>query len=103
MAKTPRNTSADITSSTTALCISRRMMKTVTTAPFVRRAAECRGKLRPASRVSRLLHGMDVEGLGVLVGVAFEGEIAAHAPDRHFVVQRDDADIADADLRRLLQ
>src|SRR5579859_5888 len=80
IANTPRKTSADMTTSTSTLCMSRRRMKTVT--PL-------------------LLHWMDIERLRVLVRIAFEGEIAAHAPERHFVVERNDAGVLDPRFRRL--
>src|SRR5215472_15689893 len=86
MANTPRNTSADITTSTRALCMSRRRMKTV---------------IGTLGVVPLLLHRMDIEGLGVLARVAFEGEVAAHTPERHLIVERDDAGVLDAGLGRL--
>src|SRR5437763_11492502 len=82
IANTPRNTSADISTSTMALCMRRRRMKTVT--PL-------------------LFHRVDVEDLSVLVRVALEGEVVVHPPEGHLVVEGNDAGIFDAGLRRLLQ
>src|SRR5690242_5588811 len=116
IANTPTNTSSDITTSTTALCMSRRRMKTVigafqgdaespphpdplpqgereksASAPLPLREREGPvaqrrgGEGEPRSSIQRaptlLLHQVNIEGLGVLVRVAFEREVAAHAPE----------------------
>src|SRR5688500_16261587 len=71
---TPTNTTSDITSTTTRLCRTRLMMKTISV-PF-------RNPRRHR----------------VLVGARLVREAAAHRPGVDLVVQRDDADVLDRDL-----
>src|SRR5690349_3142734 len=103
---------SDIAASTSTLCSSRLMMKTVT-APCPHPPALARGPLplpqagEGAERseageaaATRSIRLRDPLGERVLVGVGLVGEALLHRPGRDFVVQRHDAEVVDPDLGR---
>src|SRR5690242_13961408 len=90
-------TMTDIATSTSTLCMRRRIMKTV-----IARMLRHRGAAVPPPHRCALPLGHP-KRQRVLVGVGLVDQSLLRGPGGYLVVERDDAEIVDADLGRFLQ